>query len=76
MKIKKIVATTHEARLVRPDGGRGRFGLVVAVAVVVGMVGPSAMASGGGGVDLNYYVMGVYLCWDQRMCMYVNVGCA
>lgn len=42
MKIKKIVATTHEARLVRPEGGRGLFGLVV------GMMGPSAMASGGG----------------------------
>lgn len=46
MKIKKIVATTHEARLVRPEGGRGLFGLVVVV--VVGMMGPSAMASGGG----------------------------
>jgi len=45
MKIKKIVATTHEARLVRPEGGRGLFDLVVeAVAVVVvGMTGPSAM---------------------------------
>jgi len=49
MKIKKIVATTHEARLVRPEGGRGLFGLVVVVVVVVvGMMGPSAMASGGG----------------------------
>jgi hypothetical protein len=50
MKIRKIVATTHEARLVRPDGGRGLFGLVVeAVVVVVGMMGLSAMGSGGGG---------------------------
>lgn len=52
MKIKKIVATTHEARLVRPEGGRGLFGLVVeavvVVVVVVGMMGPSAMASGSG----------------------------
>lgn len=47
MKIKKIVATTHEARLVRPDGGRGRFGLAVGAVVEV-MMGPSAMGSGGG----------------------------
>jgi hypothetical protein len=29
MKIKNIVATTHEARLVRPDNGRGLYGLGV-----------------------------------------------
>lgn len=59
-KIKKIVATTHEARLVRPEGGRGLFGLVAVVLVaVVGMVGPcpSAMNSGGGGGGGSYYVM-------------------
>lgn len=45
-KIKKMVATTHEARLVLPDGGRGRFGLVM---MVGGGPCPSAMANGGSG---------------------------
>jgi hypothetical protein len=57
MKIRKIVATTHDARLVRPDGGRGLFGLVVeAVVVVVGMMGLSAMGSGGGSCVLLLFI--------------------
>lgn len=40
MKIKKMVATTHEARLVRPDGGRGRL---------LGLVGTAGLAAMGGG---------------------------
>jgi len=44
MKIRKMVATTQEARLVRPDGGRGRFGLGAGTGAA-----PAAMACGGGG---------------------------
>ena len=45
MKIRKMVATTHEAKLVRPDGGRGLFGLVA----MMGTPLSSAVACGGGG---------------------------
>jgi len=45
MKIRKMEATTQEARLVRPDGGRGRFGL----GATWGGAAPAAAACGGGG---------------------------
>lgn len=46
MKIRKMEATTQEARLVRPDGGRGRFGL----GATWGGAAPAAAACGGGGI--------------------------
>lgn len=52
MKIKKMVATTHEARLVRPDGGRGRFGRLV-TGMVVGCTSAMAAGGGGGGVRVD-----------------------
>lgn len=52
MKIKKMVATTHDARLVRPDGGRGGlFGLV-------GTAGLAAIGGGGSGLG-GIVVVGV-----------------
>jgi len=45
MKTRKMVATTQEARLVRPDGGRGRFGL----GATWGGAAPAAAACGGRG---------------------------
>ena len=65
MKIKKIVATTHEARFVRPEGGRGLFGLVVGAMVVI--MGPSAMVSGGGGCYVSV-LFGFYCYFLLRKC--------
>jgi len=71
IKIRKMVATTQEARLVRPDGGRGRFDLCA----TWGGAGPAPAAAACGGRGRARVVVGVDVYVESRkrmrkwMCM-------